>query len=179
MALNGSLFCTDLNWRCISYGLVFESTLKVDFPTSVVIFAGFTDQNSALEMPFTMGAGDVLTANAANAVGWLFDTAADTDVWHLVGIDSGPSPPNEVLQAHSAGPPQGGYENLRVVLNNNGAAAWFLNGKKIGSTLTNAVDSNARLTPVVAVFSRSAVIRKVDIDLIKCSEMRQDYTPKY
>lgn len=169
MATNGVQLQSELNWAANQHGLSIEFRLKVNNITDVAIFAGFTDQIAALEMPFTLGAGDALTSNATDAVGVLFDTGADTDNWWMVGVANNV---DATKQNAGVAPAAGTFETWRIVLANNGQATFFRNGTLVGSSMNGAVTASGALTPVVAAFSRGASSRAIDVDVIKVEQLR-------
>lgn len=161
MAVNGVQLQSALNWTANLGPVVFEVRVLASAITAVAIFVGFTDQVAALEMPFTLGAGDVLTSNASDAVGFLFDTAADTDNWWLVGVATDV---DATKQNAGTAPVAATYERLRVELAG-AVATFYRNGVKVGTAMNGAV-SGAALTPVIAAFSRGAASRSIDGDYI-------------
>lgn len=162
MALNGAQLHSDLNWSASQGGLETEVKVAMSAITNVVVFIGFTDQIAALEMPFTLGAGDALTSNATNAVGILFDTAADTDNWWLVGVAADV---DAVAENTAVAPVAGTFETWRIEITAAGGARFYRNGTVIGSAMGAAVTPAASLTPVIASFSRAAASRNIDVDL--------------
>lgn len=163
MALNGTQLQSDLNWSVSQGGLSFEARVKLDAITTVAVFVGITDQIAALEMPFTLGAGDVLTSNASNAVGVLFDTAADTDNWWLVGVAADV---DATKQNTAVAPVAATYETWRVEISTAGAATFYRNGVAIGTAMASAITPAAPITPVIAAFARAASSRNVDADAV-------------
>lgn len=169
MALNGVLMYSQLNWRANGGGLVWEGRVALDAITNVALYIGLTDQDSALEMPFTMGAGDALTSNATDACGVLFDTGADTDNWWLVGVaaDVDATPQNTALA-----PVASTFELWRIELDSLGIAKFYRNNVLIGAQMTGAMTPSVLLTPVIAAFARAAASRNVDIDLVNIAQQR-------
>lgn len=163
MAANGVQLQSDLNWTAANGGLVFEAKVALDDIPTVAIFVGLTDQIAALEMPFTLAAGDALTSNASNAVGALFDTAADTDNWWLVGVAADA---DATKQDSGVAPVAATHETWRIELSATGVATFYRNGVVIGTAMTGAVTPAAQLAPVVAGFSRAAASRNFDIDSV-------------
>lgn len=169
MAVNGVQLHSALQWRANTYGVGFDCYIKLSAITNVALFVGFTDQIAALEMPFTLGASDALTSNASDAVGFLFDTAADTDNWWGVGVAA------DVDATHfdtASAPVAATYQRLQFSLSNAGAAAFFIDGVQVGSTLSAAVTATTVLTPVIAAFSRGAASRNIDVDAITVKALR-------
>lgn len=169
MALNGVQMNGQLNWRASKGGLVWEGRVAVDAITLVALFIGLTDQRSALEMPFTLAAGDALTSNATDAVGVLFDTAADTDNWWLVGVSADI---DAVKQNSAVAPVAGTFETWRIELTTGGVATFYRNGTPVGAAMTGALTPSVKLTPVIAAFSRTNASRNVDIDMLAIQQQR-------
>lgn len=170
MATNGSqLDAGVLNWRTDNISFEMQFRIKLDTITSVAWFVGMTDQISALEMPFTLGPGDALTSNASDAVGVLFDTAADTDNWWLVGVANDV---DATKQNSALAPTANVYETWRIQVTAAGVARFWRNKTLIGTSMTAAVRGTVLLTPVIAGFSRTAVVRRIDCDVIRMRSQR-------
>jgi len=88
MAANGAQLSGARCWRASDGAMSVESRFTLSSNTSVSMFIGFMDTTS-LVMPFTLAAGDVVTANTTDAIGIIYDTAADTDVVWGVGVKAG------------------------------------------------------------------------------------------
>jgi hypothetical protein len=169
MAVNGIQIDTALNWIPSQGGLTMSARIQPSSAAALCLFVGFTDQNSALEMPFTLAAGDALTPNATDAVGFLFDTAADTDDWWLVGVKAG-SPATK--QDVGSAPPTGSMSTLRIEVNGSGTASFYLNGVQVGSDMSNSTSTGVQLTPVIAAFARTGTSRNITVDDIKIEATR-------
>lgn len=163
MAANGIQFDSGLNWKAGQRNVFAEFRVKLDTITSVALFLGFTDQVSALEMPFTLGASDALTSNASDGVGFLFDTGADTDNWFAVGVANNVDATKQNL---GVAPTAATYVTFRVELTAEGHANFFRNDVKIGSRMMNAVTPTVALTPVIAAFARNTTAKNIDVDYI-------------
>lgn len=160
MAINGTQMQSRLNWKAEQGGLVWEGRIALDVITSVCVFIGFTDQVSALEMPFTLS-GTTLTSNATDAVGVLFDTDATTDNWWFVGVAAGV----DVTQQNSGyAPVASTFEVWRIEITATGIASFYRNNILVGTPISLAVTPTVLLTPVVAAFSRTNASRNIDID---------------
>lgn len=170
MALNGSQMNAQLNWRSSQGGLAWEARVALSAITGVALFIGLTDQDTVLEMPFTLAAGNVLTSNATDAVGVLFDTNADTDNWWLVGVAADI---DAAKQNSAVAPVAGAFETWRIELDANGTATFYRNGTLIGAAMASSVTPAAKLTPVVAGFARGAASRNIDVDFVRVQAQRQ------
>lgn len=162
MANNGLQLVGGTNFKASKGNLVFETRVKslnVDF---FQLFVGFTDSES-LEMPFSLGSEDALTSTASNAVGFLFDTEADTDNWFSVGVKSNTDATHSDLGSAPVG---NTYDTLRVEINADEVARFYLNGSKVGPDMSAAVSGSASLVPTVAALSHAAAYRQVTIDYI-------------
>jgi hypothetical protein len=162
MAVNGVSLTSELNWKANQGNLVFEARVKVSAITGVTLFVGLTDDKSTLECPVTVGASDALTTNAADAVGFVFDTNADTDKIWLVGVAN-----NVDATAQNSGLVYVAdtYRILRIELSEAGVASFYIDNTLIGSAMTGAVTASVALTPVVAAYS-GAASRTVTVDYI-------------
>ena len=169
MAVNGVQLQSQLNWKANQGGLSCEFRVALDLITSVALFIGLTDQRAALEIPFTLAAGDALTSTATDAVGVLFDTDADSDNWWLVGVKADV---DATKQDSGVAPAAGTFETWRIELDADGTARFYRNGSLIGTAMSNALTPSVALTPVVAAFSRSASSRNVDVDMIHARAQR-------
>lgn len=168
MAANGVQLHSQLSWKANSGGLVMETRVQLAAITNVALFVGFTDQIASLEMPFTLGGSDALTSNATDAVGFLFDTAADTDNWWAVGVanDVDGTKVNSGLAPTAAT-----YDTLRVEVDTGGLAMFWINNTKIG-TMSASVTPTVALTPVIAGFRRTASSTTVLADYVFAQSAR-------
>lgn len=162
MAVNGSQLHSELNWKAATGGLIFEAQIKTSSLANIVIFVGFSDQVSALEMPFTISTV-TLTSNATDAAGFLLDTAATNQALNLVGVANDVDATVQVLTNNLS---TTAFTTLRVDLDVSGVATFFVNGVQVGTVMTAAVTPSVALTPYVAAFSRAATSKTVDVDWV-------------
>lgn len=175
MAVNGILIDGGLSFKANTGGLSFQTRLKASAITNIVIFAGLTDQVSTLEMPFTLS-GSTLTSNTTDGVGFLFDTGATAATWKLVGCAADTDATlQEAVQSTSittTAPAANTYQTLRVELGTDGSANFWIDGKKVGVKMSGAVTATVALTPVIAVFTKTAASATLDVDYIYVSANR-------
>lgn len=158
-----------LNYKAANGDLVFEARVKIDAITTVQQFIGLTDvlATTTLEQPFTIN-GTTVTSTATDAVGFLFDTDATTDVWHLVGVA------NDVDATRiqtSIAPVAGTYAKFRIELSAAGVAKFYINDVLVG-TMSAAVTASVALTPVVEAMARTTASRVQTVDYVFCSQKR-------
>ena len=144
-------FTQALNWRASDGGpLIGEFRIKnVTAVTHRALFIGFTDLVS-VENPIERDA-DTYASNAADAVGFMYDTDATNDTWYLCGVA------NDVDgTAVNTGivPVADEYQTLRVVVNITGDADFFIDGVYVG-TVEDAVTASTALTPIMLIEQRS------------------------
>lgn len=171
VAVDGSQLSGGLYWRANTGGLAMEFRVKMSAITDVMVYAGFTDQKAALELPFTLSVL-TLTSNASNAVGFLFDTDATNDKWHLVGVKADV---DVTMQNTAIAPVAATYETFRVEVSSAGAGMFYRNGILLnsGSTaISNCVTSSTPLCPVVVAISRTTSSRTVDLDYVLTQSYR-------
>lgn len=170
MAVNGVQFNSRLNWQANQGGLICEFRLMVDAITTVAIFAGLTNQDSALQIPISgSGVASNVTNNANDAVGVLFDTSMSTANWWLVGVSGAVG---ATSQNSAVAPTAATVETWRIEVTSVGVATFYRNGSLIGSAMTGSVTANVALTPVIATFSRTSASRNVDLDFISIQAQR-------
>lgn len=169
MAVNGVQLDQGLNWKAANGNLVFETYIKAAAITNLCLFAGFTNQLASLQMPVNgSGTANGLTYNAADCVGFLFDTTMTTANWWCTGQAN--STPGTAVNSGSA-PTAATYDKLRIEVDTAGTATYFLNGTTVG-TVTGAVTAATALTPCIAAFRRTSASTTIDVDFILCQQTR-------
>lgn len=172
VAVNGSSLTHELNWKASQGGpgtgntdaIRLEARLKVDAITNVQIFAGFTDTkaDSTLEIPFSLSS-DVLTSTATDAAGFLFDTGADIDHWHLCGVA------NDVdgtTVTTALAPVAATFVVLKIEISTAGLARFWINDQEVGQ-VASAVTTSVALTPILIVSALAAAQRNLDVDYLR------------
>jgi hypothetical protein len=156
------------NWKAAAGGLFMEARVKLDDITLTKAFVGFTD-SVALEFPVISNGTTGITATADDAVGFLFDTLATTDVWSGCGVAATVSAGAVV---NGSAPVNDTYDTLRVEINVSGDATFYVNGNVIG-TKTGAVTASVLLTPIIIAMENSVVgVRKLTCDYIHVQQNR-------
>lgn len=174
MAVNGIQIHSALQWKANSSTkprrLVMECRLALSAITGISIFVGFTDQIAALEQPcISAGSGDTITTNADDCVGFMFDTAMTTDTWWLVGSKG---TVDATKQNSGIAPVAATQTVLRVEVDSDENAFFFIDGVPVGAVMASAVTKTVALTPVVAAYSNAAASRNIDLDYIFVSSDR-------
>lgn len=159
-----------LNWQASNGGLYMQARIKVSRITNAYIFVGFTDVITA-ELPvISAGSANTITTNAADAVGFMFDTNMTADNWWLVGVANDV---DATAQNTGAAPVADDYETLAIEVNASGVATFYRNGLQVGTAMTGAVTAATDLTPAIYVSNAdgtSAVT--LDIDYINVAMIR-------
>jgi len=170
-AQDGSGLVGCFPFQADSGGLVFEARLHINTAiTNVAVFCGLTD-STALEEPFT-NAADVITANANDAVGFLYDTSATTDEWWTLAVDSTTQDAGNA--ASGTAPVADTYQIFRMEVSSDGATINFY----IDGTLELAMSGDAgvspdvNLYPVVMTCGDGTASKTVDVDYIYCKAQR-------
>ena len=154
-----------------SGGLVFETRLHINTAiTNVSIFAGLTDVTT-LEEPFS-NAADVLTSNADDACGFLYDTSATTDEWWMTAVDGGVD--DSGCATLGTAPVADVYQKLRMEVSADGATINFYIDGTLEDTLSadTGVSPDVNLYPTVIVCGDGAASKTVDVDYIYCGHNR-------
>lgn len=174
MALNGTQINTSAFLLPTRGGLDFDIAFYISAITNLCLFAGFTDNPGSLEMPFTIGAGDVITPVATDAVGFLYDTNADTDNYWITGVKNGVMAASESLKNPTAGVVATispsligtGLRRLRVRVGPTGLARFYVNDVRVGVDMVDAVTPSVNLCAYFGFFSRSTATKTATIDYL-------------
>jgi hypothetical protein len=155
-----------LNWQASNGGLVMEARIRpLTSVADVAYFIGFTDvlATTTLEQPATLSTATI-TYVADNACGWLYDTAATTDVFYGVGVKAttGIAFASAVV---GTAPVADTATVLRVEVDSSGTASYYRDGVLIGS-LANAITATTDITPVISVMARTTSAKSLDVDYV-------------
>jgi hypothetical protein len=151
-----------LMWRPDRKDLEQHWVLRLGTNLASVVFIGLTDQNSALEMPMDVDGSAVVTANATNAVGFLYRNTQMPN-WTLHSVRSGvvSATPRDLGVAVSG--TTSVHLGFRMTATN-GSAKAYLNGERVGAAINAALLQNTSLCPVVAFYPIGAGVREVHLD---------------
>lgn len=166
MAVNGVEVTAGLNWKANQGGLVADFRVRLSAIATIQLFVGLTNAAATtLQAPIIgSGVADGLTNNAADAVGFLFDTAMTTKNLWCVGSKASAS-----ATAINSGvaPVAATWIKLRIEVSKLGHTTFFINGKEVGNVIQqNSVTATVALTPVIEAFTRAAGSATVDADYI-------------
>ncbi len=158
----------ELNWLADNGGLVMEARIKVNDISSCAFFVGFTDAvlaDGSMEAPIeASGSGDVITAEAEDAAGIIFDTDFATS-GAFINLGSVIATAVTTVVPSATSPVNNVYLTLRVTISAAGVLEGFINGTSIG-TISSAITTSDPLTPAVLVRGRTTVIRNLTVDYI-------------
>lgn len=150
--------------------LEFNARVQTSLITGLALFVGLTNQVAALQMPIQgAGGGNGFTGNAADAVGFLYDTTMTTPGWWMVGNKAAAL---AVGQNSGFLPVANVYDQLAISVDQLGNATFFRNGIQVGVTMANAVTPTVALAPVIAAFDRIAASKNIVGDYIMASMNR-------
>ena len=173
----GVALCTDLVFSPILNGtLVLETRVQMQALTTRSIFVGFcgTIADDVAE-PLT-STGTTHTLTASNLVGFVMDsqlTAAA--VWHACyngGTTTGQTDSTKTTTGTSA--VAGDWDILRVEVDNNGTARFYINGV-LESTVATAISTTTLQGAVVGCWGTTTTAADLDVDYILV-EANRDWT---
>ena len=181
---NRSQVTTGLNHLVSDGSIVVQWRVKnVTGTTLRALFVGLTDTVS-LEMPIELS-GTTFTSNATNAVGFVFDTDATTDVWYVAGVnaDSDKGGTAITVNGSTVAPTADVYENFRIEVTPDGDAVLSY-GKDNGdetttgfqevARITDAVATTGLLTPVVCLETRTTAAATAYVDSLLIQSGREE-----
>jgi hypothetical protein len=164
-AVDGVQVVAHIPVQADSGGLVFEARLHINTAiTNVSVFAGLTDITT-LEEPFT-NAADVVTSNATDAVGLLYDTDATTDEWWMCAVDGDAD--DAGIAATGTAPTADIYQKLRFDVSSDGnTIKFYIDGTLEGTfSGSNGVDASTNLYATIVACGDGTASKTVDVDYI-------------
>ena len=162
-AADGSEMVSTNPVQADSGALVFEARLHIDAVTAVSVNMGFTDIITLQEAASV--AGTTITTTAANFVGFVYDTAADTDEWYFIGVDGGTDATGNAITGTA--PSAGTYQTFRIEVDADGETCrGYINGTLKISLTAACVAASTNIFPSITVNSTTTTSQSVDIDSI-------------
>ncbi len=161
-----------LEWQADQGSLIYETRLHLDTAiTTVELCAGFTDDVSTVELPFT-NATDTVTAVADDAVMFCFDTGSTTVEWFVNGAAAGTEATG--IAAAGVAPTQDVYQTLRIEIDDGGSdCRFYIDGALVGTLTANCVTNTDLLAPGIVISSGGAAASHVvDVDYMFAAAAR-------
>lgn len=178
---NRSQITTGLNYLPSDGSIIGRFRVKsVTAITDRAIFVGFTDTVST-EMPIEIS-GTTITSTATDAVGFVYDTDATTDIWYFLAVktdtDSAALVPVPNFFTGKL-PVADVWQNFSVEITPDGdAIGSFATGDKRGlievARIENAVSPSVLLTPIVIAETRASAAKTVYVDYVGVLAGRED-----
>jgi len=147
------------------------------------LFFGFTDVGTQ-ETPIEIS-GTTVTANAANAVGFVYDTAATSAIWYIQGVadTAATALKAAVWNGDSSLVPVAETQDEFTIIVSSGDgssgdlcdATFYINGENVG-TVKNAISNDVLLTPIANIETRTTAAMTLWVDYGFC-ESGRDRTP--
>jgi len=172
VAADGEGVYLSLEWQADQGSLVFETRLHLDTDIATVeLCAGFTDDVTTVELPFT-NASDTVTAVADDSIMFCFDTGSTTVEWFVNGATAGTEATG--IAAAGVAPTADIYQVLRIEIDDGGSdCRFYIDGALVGTLTANCVTNTDLLAPGVIISSGgNAGSNIVDIDYIYASAGR-------
>lgn len=170
MAVNGSQLLMALNTKLVNGNTVLEFAVGnvAAAIANLVIFAGWSDQISALQMPGTIS-GTTFTAAGTDLAGFIYDTSATAQFWQTISTNNTTV---KALTATTTAPPiTNTFNRLRIETNTSGDISFYVDGVLI-NTILAGIRTSVGLTPTIAAFSRAATSKTVDFDYLYYNQAR-------
>jgi hypothetical protein len=139
-------------------------------------FFGFASENDDAETEVASGATSTITLTAASLVGFLLDhSLTEDELWHMIyngGTTTGATASGSVDSAIDA--VAGEYDILRVEIDPNGTARWYIDGA-LKQTVEGAVSTSTDLAGLALVNAHGAEIEYAYLDYV-AFEANRDWT---
>lgn len=164
---DGCAIGTEVIWSPLLNGtLVLETRLEMAALTARNVFAGFCTANADEAKEPLTATGTTIT-KVVPAVGFLFDSQLTSKAWHMPYILAADSTQTSTTVVSEQSPVAEESDILRVEIDNNGAARWFINGvlvQSIGAGL--AATPATLLAGLVGVWSTTTTAGSLDVDYL-------------
>jgi len=189
--LNGQILCTTSDGEAtdsmfvttetcfkpsVNAPMIFETRMEMAALTNREIFCGWVGSMADEQSTLLTCATEAITYTETNLCGFAFDTGLTTDAeWHCVY--SGGSTTADALSTNlnsGVAPVAGEMNILRVEIDNNGTARWFIDGVLI-KTLAGAVSTTAVFAACVGAVCTTTASVTFAIDYIAV-EANRDWT---
>ncbi len=156
--------------------MALEARVEMDALTTRRVFVGFSGTVADAQSTICSGSTATLTLTESNLVGFLYDSGLTTDVeWHCVyngGSTTGATTSTDVDSGVT--PVAGEMDVLRVEVDPNGTARWYINGV-LKQTQAGAAATTAIFGGCVGVVSTTTTASSVTVDYIAV-EASRDWT---
>ena len=173
----GAALCSEIIFSPALNGtIVVEARLELQALTTRNVFVGLcgTIADDVAE-PLT-ATGTALTLTATDLCGFLLDSQlTDADQWHMPyngGTTTGKTISTDVDSSQAA--VAGECDILRLEVDPNGTARWFINGK-LEATVANAVSTTALQGVVCGCWGTTTTAADIDLDFL-VAEANRDWT---
>ncbi len=160
----------------VSAPMAVECRLEMAALTARRVFVGFTGTMADAQSDICTGATSTITLTESNLVGFLYDVGLTTDVeWHLVHNGGSVTGVTDGLLLNSGVTPViNTMDLLRVEVDNNGTARWYIN-EVLLKTLDGAISSTAVFAGCVGAIATAATSATVTVDFLAV-EANRDWT---
>jgi len=147
--------------------LIIEARCAIQTSLSQMIFIGLAAAKPttvATTIPIDTNAG-TLTTDAVNAVGFVYTGGTSgAAVWQCVGVKAN-ADTAITAAASKYNPVLGTFQTFRIVVNENGAASFYIDGNTIKENLADAVTAATLLCPVISIRDDGAA-GSIDTDYV-------------
>ncbi len=137
--------------------------------TARQFFIGWTDDATTDEIPISLATA-TFTGNAANSVGFVFNTAAtDGSSIYAAGSKASVTQNDDTDEAISA---VATWQTFRVEVSIDGDAVFSINGKEV-ARMADAITANTDITPTVCFTANASTAVVADVDYIYAEGSRE------
>ncbi len=156
--------------------MVLETRLETAALTAKRLFAGFSGTVADAQSNICTGTTATLTLTESNICGFLYDSGLTTDIeWHFVHNGGSTTGVTDSLLLNSGVAPVADTMNiLRVEIDNNGTARWYIDGVLL-KTLAGAVAPTAIFAGCVGAIATTTTTATAAVDYIAV-EAERDWT---
>lgn len=156
--------------------IVIEARLELILLTNRRIFVGLCGNFTDTQNDILTGSSGLLTLSAEDDLcGFFFDSALEATKWYMPfngGSTTGETDASEVVS--SVTPIAEEFDIVRLEVDNNGTARWFINGA-LEQTVSGAISTSEVFSAMVGAIYNSSAAATLDIDYFSVKVYR-DWT---
>lgn len=173
-----SMYCTTETCfkPSVNAPMIMEVRCETNLLTNKQLYVGWTGSMADEQSDIASGSGSTITLTETNQCGFLYDVALTTDVeWHMVHAGGTTTGVTDGLLLNSGVTPVINEMNiLRVEIDNNGTARWYIDGVLL-KTLAGAVAPTAVFAACAGAINTGAYTSLITLDYMAV-EANRDWT---
>lgn len=174
---NNQEMASAIGWLPSKGGLVFETRVTLAATTLNEVVVGLTDAKSYADIAFSLSAGSAITSVPVNGVALMYSATptsgaafnAAGNPWVGLGVKANTDTALVVPATAEYAAASTSAVILRIEVQADGGAVFFVNNQRIGSVL-NATTASTQLAAYIGIATRTAAAKTLTVDYVYCKQ---------